>query len=289
MIGENKKFKIINALPYCAGVIISFLIAFYIRTRPAAGVFLSNGFVRFGGNDPWYHLRNVEAILHNFPHMLWFDAYTQFPEGKTQVFAPLFDMVLATIIWILGFGNPSQDLIYKVCAYYPAFLGALVVIPTYFAAKWIFDRRVGLLAAILVALAPGQFLSRSMIGFNDHHIAETLLSAITAMFLIMTLKIAREHPITFGNLWNKNFDTLKPALPYLVLTGISLGAYTLAWNGALFFSFIIGIYITLQHIIDHMHKRSTDYLAISGMIVFIITLIMVLATPHIGGSKQLLI
>ena len=70
MTSENKKSKLINALPYCAGVIISFLIALYIRTRPAAGVFLSNGFVRFGGNDPWYHLRNVEAIVHNFPNML---------------------------------------------------------------------------------------------------------------------------------------------------------------------------------------------------------------------------
>lgn len=287
MTSENKKSKLINALPYCAGVIISFLIALYIRTRPAAGVFLSNGFVRFGGNDPWYHLRNVEAIIHNFPNMLWFDAYTQFPNGQAQVFAPLFDMVLAAIIWILGFGNPSQDLIYKVSAYYPAFLGALVVIPTYFAAKWLFDRRVGLLAAILIALAPGQFLSRSMIGFNDHHIAETLLATITAMFLILAVKTAREHDITFKNLRNKNFDALKPSLPYFLLTGVALGAYTLAWKGALFFSFIIGIYVTIQHIIDHMHGRSTDHLAIGGMIIFAVALAMILMTPYLGGTKSM--
>ena len=288
MTGENKKSKIINALPYCAGVIISFLIALYIRTIPKAGVFLSNGFVRFGGNDPWYHLRNVEVILHNFPHFPWFDAYTSYPHGYSQLFAPLFDMLLATIIWIIGLGNPSQDLINNVCAYHPAFLGALVVIPTYFAAKLVFDRRVGLLAAFLVAISPGQMLSRSMIGFNDHHIAETLFSTITAMFIIMALKIAREHPITFENLRNRNFDALKPALPYLILTGVSLGAYSLAWVGAIFFSFIIGIYITVQHIIDHMHKRSTDYLAVSGAIIFLITLLIVLMVPNLS-SRALLI
>ena len=288
MTGENKKSKIINALPYCAGVIISFLIALYIRTIPKAGVFLSNGFVRFGGNDPWYHLRNVEVIVHNFPHMPWFDAYTSYPNGYPQLFAPLFDMLLATIIWVLGLGNPSQDLIYKVCAYYPAFLGALVVIPTYFAAKWVFDRRVGLLAAILVAIAPGQFLSRSMIGFNDHHIAETLFSTITAMFIIMALKIAREHPITFENFRNGNFESLKPALPYLVLSGVALGAYSLAWVGAIFFCFIIGIYLTVQHIIDHMHKRSTDYLAVSGIIIFLIPLLMVLMVPNLSSRALLL-
>ncbi len=288
MIGENKKFKLMSALPYCVGVIISFLIALHIRTIPKAGVFLSNGFVRFGGNDPWYHLRIVESILHNFPNMLWFDAYTTYPIGTVQPFAPLFDMILATIIWILGLGNPSQDLINNVCAYYPSVLGSLVVIPTYFAAKWVFDRRVGLLAAFLVAISPGQMLSRSMIGFNDHHIAETLMSTITAMFLIIAVKKARDHDITFENIKNKNFDALKPTLPYFVLTGISLGAYSLAWKGALFFSFIIGIYITIQHIIDHMHKRSTDHTAVGGVIIFGIALLMVFMVPNLSSRSLLL-
>ncbi|MEA1984546.1 MAG: oligosaccharyl transferase, archaeosortase A system-associated [Euryarchaeota archaeon] len=277
-----------GSIPYFAGVMISFMAAFYIRTIPKAGVFISENFVRFGGNDPWYHLRNVESILHNFPNMLWFDAHTLYPFGNEQVFAPLFDMFLATLIWIIGLGNPSQELTHTICAYYPCFLGALVVIPTYFAAKWVFDdRRVGLLAAILVALAPGQFLSRSLIGFNDHHIAETLLSTVTAMFLIMAVRTAREHEISFENLRNGRFDTLRPSLPYFILAGVALGAYTLAWKGALFFSLIIGVYITVQHIIDHMHGRHTDYLAVGGMIIFAVALLMVLMTPHLGGTKAL--
>ncbi|MDD4249030.1 MAG: STT3 domain-containing protein, partial [Methanosarcina sp.] len=239
MTAESKRKKdLIGSLPYFVGVLISCIVALYIRTLPKAGVFLSNGFVRFGGNDPWYHLRNVESILHNFPHMLWFDAYTTYPFGTNQVFAPLYDMFLATIIWILGAGNPSQDLIYKVSAYYPSFLGALVLIPTYFAAKWIFDdRRIGLLAVIILAVQPGQFLSRSMIGFNDHHIAETLLSTVTAMFFVMSLNMAGKSGITFKKIKDKEFGSLKPALPYLLLTGLSLGAYALAWKGALFFAF----------------------------------------------------
>jgi Uncharacterized membrane protein, required for N-linked glycosylation len=288
MTGENEKTKIINFLPYSVGILISFLIALYIRTIPKASVFIPDNFVRFGGNDPWYHLRNVESIVHNYPNVLWFDAHTQYPNGTNQIFAPLFDMVLSTIIWILGFGEPSQDLIYKVCAYYPAFLGAIVVIPTYFTAKWLFNRRVGLLAALLIALAPGQFLSRSMIGFNDHHIAETLLTTIVAMFMIMVLKIAYKKPITFENLKNRNFDAFKASLPYMVLAGVTLGAYSLAWYGAIFFSFILGIYITVQHVIDHMHKRSTDYLAVSGVIIFGIALLMVLMVPNLT-SKGLLI
>lgn len=268
---------------------ISSIIALYIRVRPSAGVFLSNGFVRFGGNDPWYHLRNVESILYNYPNMLWFDAYTSFPKGTGQIFAPLFDMVLATFIWVITLGNPTPEQIQTLCAYYPAILGALVIIPTYFAGKYVFNRNVGLLAAILIAIAPGQFLSRSIIGFNDHHIAETLLTTIVAMFLIITLKKAREHEISFDILRQANFNNLRSVLPYIILTGFALGAYTLAWNGAIFFSFIIGIYITIQHIIDHINDKPTDYLAIIGVIIFSVALIMVLLTPYIGGTKAITI
>ncbi len=289
MIEKKSNWDIKGSLPYFIGVIITFLIAFYIRTVPKASVFISENFVRFGGNDPWYHLRNVESIIHNFPNMLWFDAYTQFPNGTNQVFAPLYDMVLATLIWILGAGNPDTSLIYTVSAYYPVLLGALVVLPTYFAAKWLFNREVALLASLLIAVSCGQFLSRSMIGFNDHHIAETLLSTVTAMFLIMGIKKADEGKFTFADLKNRNIDKIKPAVPYLILTGISLGAYSLAWKGALFFSFIIGVYITVQHIINHMHGKNTDNIAICGIIVFFIALLMILLTPYLGGTKSLYI
>ncbi|SES95869.1 dolichyl-diphosphooligosaccharide--protein glycosyltransferase [Methanococcoides vulcani] len=286
---DNKRFDFMSVLPYFIGITISFLIALYLRTIPKAGVFLSNGFVRFGGNDPWYHLRNVESILNNFPHMIWFDAYTQYPNGTHQVFAPLFDMVLATVIWIIGLGSPTLDQIYTICAYYPTILGSLVVVPTYFTAKWLFDRRVGLLSALLIAIAPGQFFSRSILGFNDHHIAEALLTTVIAMFLIMALKTAGEHEIKFESIKNKKFVYLKPVLFYFILAGIALGAYSLSWIGAVFFSFVIGVYITVQHIIDHMHGKSTDYLAIGGMVMFSIALIMVLLTPYIGSTKPLAI
>lgn len=141
---------------------------------------------------------------------------------------------LAMIIWILGAGNPEQGLIYTVSAYYPVILGALVVIPTYFATKWIFNREVGLMASLLIAISCGQFLSRSMIGFNDHHIAETLLSTLTAMFMIMALKKINRNKFTFKDIKNKNYENIMPSIPFLIFTGITLGAYSLAWKGALF-------------------------------------------------------
>lgn len=271
---------------YALGIIISGLIAFYIRIIPKDQVLL-NGFVRFSENDPWYHWRNIDLFIQNFPHMLWFDPYTLYPFGVKQIYAPFLDFFEGLIIWIIGAGNPSTELAQTIAAYFPAITAAFVVIPVYFVTKWIFnDRRMGLLAAILIATAPGQILSRSIIGFNDHHIAEVLLSTATAAFLVMGLKILREHPITFNSLKLSPAQSIKQIGPYFVLAGLSLGAYTLTWKGALFFSLIIGLYILVQHIVDHMHDRTTDYLSIGGVIIFGVTLLMILPVPEIGNTKS---
>ena len=283
---ELQKIKVEN-IPYLLGLIISFFTALYIRLRPSEGVFLTNGFVRFGGNDPWYHFRNVESIINNYPHLLRFDAFTEYPNGTNQVFAPLYDFFLSTIIWLIGLGHPSEQLIQTVCAYYPTVLGALVTIPVYYAGKWIFDRRIGLFAAFLIAISPGQFLSRSIIGFNDHHIAETLLTTIVSMFLIMALSTANKNKISFKDFKTKKYDNLKKVLPYFILTGFFLGSYLLAWLGGLFFCMIIGVYITVQHIIDHYHGKDTDYLAIGGVTIFFVALAIMLIDFNLSYTKLL--
>jgi dolichyl-diphosphooligosaccharide--protein glycosyltransferase len=283
---KTKQNKIKNGLPYLLGIILSLMVSFYIRTGSKATVILSDNFVRFGGNDPWYHMRVVTAILHNYPHTLWFDAFTLFPTGQKMVFAPLFDWVLASLIYILTLGNPTTHQMEVIGAYFPAILGTLVVIPTYYVGKWVFNRNVGLLSAFLVAILPGAFLHRSLLGFTDHHVAETLMSTVTAMFLIMSLKAMREHPVYFKDITSKDFNKLKPSIKYIVLTGISMGLYILAWKGALFFALIIGVYITIQHVIDHMRNENPEYLAIIGSLSFFIAWLFVLPLPDLGGTLR---
>lgn len=275
------------SLLYCLGVLASMAIAFYIRIQTKASVIFPD-FVRYGGNDPWYHMRLVEAILHNFPRILQFEAYTLYPTGMKVFFTPLFDWVLAVSIYILTLGDPTIHEMEVIGAYYPAVLGALVVVPTYFVGKWVFNRNVGLLSAILLAIMPGAFLYRSLLGFTDHHIAETLMSTTVAMFLIMALKTMRTHPVTFDDLIARDFNKLKPSLPYIILTGVSLGLYFLSWVGTLFFALIIGVYITLQHVIDHLRGEVPEYLSIIGVGTFSIALFFVILAPLNAKSQAIM-
>ncbi|HMB45139.1 MAG TPA: oligosaccharyl transferase, archaeosortase A system-associated [Candidatus Methanoperedens sp.] len=270
-------------------ILCAFILSLYIRTvLPHDSVFLGNGVISISEDDGVYQMRIVEWIVHNFPHFLWFDPYTLYPHGQTMPWAPFFTYSLAIIALIAGMGSPTLDTIYTVGAYYPAILGALVVIPTYYIAKNVFDdRRIGILSAFIIALLPYQFLDRSILGFTDHHIAETLLSTVTMLYLILSVKVARKNSFTFSDIKSLKWRALKPSIYYFILTGLFLSLYSLTWKGALLFAFIIGIYIMVQHIVDHMHNKPTEYLGVLGTIIFLIPLIIVIIVPDIGGEKNL--
>lgn len=288
-IFEDKK-RLLTSVFYGIAVLLSALIAFYVRIIPRAGVFWKNGFIRLGENDPWYHWRNIDYLLHNYPSMMWFDPATTYPYGTSQAFAPLFDMVTATVIKVLQFitGNGTEEFAMTIFAYWPCFLAALCVIAVYFTAKKIFDSRpIGLLSALLLAIAPGQFLSRSIIGFSDHHVAEVLFSTLVIFFLAAALMKAKNKIITFEDLFKGKLSGFKPILLYAVLTGVTMAAYTLIWEGALLFAFIIGVFITLQMIINHLRGEGTAFIAVTGVIIFLIDLLIVFITPQIGEYKTL--
>ena len=116
---------------YGIALFIIFSIALALRVSlPYETVFTGDG-VRFIGADPWYHMRLLENLVHNFPHRILFDPYALYPNGQVVGVAPFFDMLLGFLIWVIGLGSPSQHTIDTVGAYFPAILGALVTIPVY--------------------------------------------------------------------------------------------------------------------------------------------------------------
>ena len=279
------------SLIYGALLALIFGLSLYIRALPYDSIF-GGPFVRFGGNDPWYNMRLVESTLHNFPHRIYFDALTYYPHGTNVPFAPLFDYLLAVIIWLIGLGNPYATLgehgIEVIGAWYPAVLGALTVIPVYFIGKELWNRNAGLLSAALIAILPGQFLSRSLLGFTDHHVAETLFSTIAMLFLILAIKHAKDsrNEITFYSVLEKDWDSLKKPMIYSFFAGIFLGSYYLAWKGAPLFVFVLLIYAVVQFIIDHVRGKSTDYLCIVFVPAFLISLVMIAPVLHPGALAK---
>ena len=253
-----------------------FLLSLYIR-----GImpYLSSG-ISISGNDPWYNLRLVENTLHNFPHRIYFDAFTHLPHGTEIPFAPLFDYLIAVVVWIIGLGNPyvvlGEEGIKTIFAWFPAILGALCIFPTYLIGKTLWNRNAGLIAAGLIAVLPGQFLSRSLLGFTDHHVIEVLLSTAAMLMFILVIKTAKDNNLQLKTLRERDWVTLKKPLFLSILTGITFGAFYLSWRGAPMFMFILLIYALIQFVADHLRNQNTEYLSIAVVPAFVVSLLIVL-------------
>jgi dolichyl-diphosphooligosaccharide--protein glycosyltransferase len=253
---------------------VIFGIALFLRVYfPYHNVFAA-GWVDFQETDCWYNMRQVLGLALHFPHRNLFDPYFLYPGGGAIGSPPFFYLLLGFFAWVFGAGSPTEKVIETVAAYLPAILGALVTVPVYFIGKELFNKKAGLLAAALIAILPGQFLWRSMLGFPDYHIAEILFSATAMMFLILALKSSKQKEISFKSLWVRDWGILRRPLVYSLLGGIALGLYLLTWAGAGLFIFIIFVFAVVQYVMDHIRGRSTDYIGIVGVISFITALVM---------------
>ncbi|MBA7642276.1 hypothetical protein ES703_49965 [subsurface metagenome] len=272
-----------------AGIILaaSFGVALYLRIAlPYDQVFVGD-WVKFTAFDPYYHMRLVDNLVHNFPQRITFDPYTFYPHGMAVSWPPFFDWLLAGIIWLIGLGSPTQHLVDVVGVYFPAVLGALTVIPVYFIGKELFSRWVGVISAGLVAILPGEFLNRSILGFTDHHVAEVLFTTVTMLFLILAVKTARQRQLNFSHIRHRDWQVVAKALVYSLLAGIFLGIYLLTWYGGPLFVFLIFAYFVIQFIIDHLRREDTDYLTIVGTLSFLVALVVSLPVWHQMGANTL--
>jgi oligosaccharyl transferase (archaeosortase A-associated) len=267
------------------GIILAVIcgISLYIRIYLPYNQIFVNGWVWFRGIDDYWYMRNIENLVHHFPHFNSFDPYVFYPFGGVGLARPFFAWLISAIILLISRGVPTLHTMEAITAYVPPILGTLTLIPVYFIGKALFNRWVGVISAALVAILPGEFMHRSLLGYIDHHVAEALFSTVCILFLIMAIKRAREREISFDHILNRDWSTITKPLVYTLLAGIFLGTYLLTWQGGLLFVFIIFAYLVIQFVVDHLGHKSSDYLCIIGTPVFLIGFLMLLPILGKGG------
>jgi dolichyl-diphosphooligosaccharide--protein glycosyltransferase len=189
--------------------------------------------VVFQDTDAVFHVRTIENLVHNFPYRSGMDPYSRFPRGQDVDTGPFHDYVIGTIAWIGGLGGHNQHLTDVVAAWYPALLGALMVVPIYLLGRDLFSPIVGGVAAGLIALLPGVFLWVSRLGNPDHHVTEVMLSTLLLLLMVRAL---------LG----------KPTAWMVALMGIVLGCYLTTRPAGAFLVVIIEIWAMAQVIRNHL-------------------------------------
>jgi len=235
---------------------VCFTISLLLRILPPYNQIFTDLGVKFALSDAYYHMRLIDNLVYNFPYFSYYDPYFVLPGTTVIGGAHFFDWLIASIVWLVGLGSPTQATIDLVGIYLPPILAALLVIPVYFVGKSVFNKWVGIVAALLIAILPGEFLGRSILGATDHHVAEVLFSTTAVMFLILALKSSATR-------WTRVFA---------ILAGVFLGVYLLTWLGGLLFILIVVLFLVIQVISNHLRRVS------SARIAGITTAVLAMAT-----------
>jgi dolichyl-phosphooligosaccharide-protein glycotransferase len=260
----------------CA-VILTVIFALSLSLRiavPWDHVFTAN-WIKLTDNDAYYYVRLLDNISHHFPLLGQVDPYSISPAGKDLTGQPMFFIYLMGFFtWLFGGSAPAQHIVDTVAVYFPAVMGALLVFPVFFASRALFNKWAGLVAALFIALLPGEFLVRTLLGNADIHIMEIFFSTLFMLFLILSVNAGKNISLSPWQQVNRH-SLIKPAV-FSLLAGVSLGIYILSWEGALFFVFISFVWLLLQLIINHLRGNTTAYLGAIGVIVYLTAMLITL-------------
>ncbi len=273
--------KIRISTPLLIGLLLAAFIVVSLLFRiflPYGDIFVGDD-IKYASNDAYYYMRLVDNLSHHFPNLTQFDPYFLYPGGNIVTSLPTFHWITAILAWMGGAGHPTQNIIDLIGVYLPAILGALLVIPVFFIGRTLFNKWVGVLAAGLIAVLPGELLSRSMLGAGDNPVAEVFFTTTALMFLILAVKAAVQNQLSFSHIFKGDWKVMRKPLIYSALAGVFLGFYLTTWQGALIFVFIVVLYYIIQFIINHLKRKSSDYLCIVGFVTLLLALIMLLINP----------
>jgi|GEM_PF-2220262 len=166
------------------------------------------------GPDSHYHTRRVLLGLKNFPNIPVYDSYLAYPTGGYCIWPPGYDLLCTMIAYPVFRITSSEKAIEWVCAIYPIIWTLFLLFVTYLVGKRLFNEITGLLAVFFVAILPCN-LWWSTLGYNDHHIVESI-----TLFLLTYLFISK--------------PTKK--IGHWIILGIVMGTGMLFWQGAIIFA-----------------------------------------------------
>ncbi len=216
--------------------------------------------VRLGGNDPWYYYRLIENCIHNFPHRIWFDPFTHYPFGSYLHFGP-FMVYLGAIAGIIS-GSTGGESLRAVLAFLPVVGGVLTILPIYLIGREVFDKRVGVIAAFLIAFIPGQFLQRTLLGFADHHAYEVLWMLVTVGMFTYSL-----------NRWNETDEVRRYDLVLAAMTGVAFGLYIDTWAPGFVLALVIFASIYLALIFGQFVQLKSKFLPLTAVALLVAAIV----------------
>ena len=216
----------------CA-VILTLIFALSLTLRiavPWEHVFAGQ-WIKLTDNDAYYYMRLLDNLSHHFPLLGQTDPYLSiFTYYHDLSGLPLFFVYfMGFLTWVFGGAVPSQQVVDTVGVYLPAIMGALLVFQVFFIGRAVFNKWAGLTAALFIALVPGEFLVRTLLGNTDIHVMEIFFSTSFMLFLVLAISSGKSLALYPWQQVTRR-TLIKPAI-FCVIAGLCLGVIQLQRTG----------------------------------------------------------
>ncbi len=234
---------------WCAlslGIIV--IVAFLLRFVFAYGVSADGGYALSGGSSAQYHLHVIESILNGSWALT--DSAVNYPVGGSLYIPPLMDFLGAGVASIFqGSMGTTAAASLSLAVLNPLF-GALACIPVYLIGKEMFDKTIGVLAALVFAFLALPISTSVFSSGNEYALAAFLL-AFMAYFAVKMVKAADAED-----------SSKKGILINGALTGIFLALAALTWNGFRVAVVLLAVAMILQVVSSRV--RGKDFKGITA-------------------------
>lgn len=246
-----------------------FALALAVRALPWPRVVTESRVYPFG-NDAYYHLRRIGYSVANFPDVLEFDFYVQFPAGAKPIWTPFFDLIVAGLArpWIRDLAEGGVGDLERFAVWVPAVLGSACVVAAYALVRRHFGFAPALLTGVVLSLLSAHAWY-SQLGFIDHHAAVALVTTL-ALDASMTLLRAEVR------------GARAAAWKLALWTGALCAAALLLWPGALLHVGLLecGFFLFLS-----TRAARADATAFAGRLVALHGLAFSLVAPFSLGNE----
>ncbi len=277
MIGQKlvEKMRKFNWESIRIPVILTLIVilALFLRIYWAVGPSIQYGYSVSGGSDSYYHEKIIFHIL-DAKHQLLEDPMLNYPLGVNNPRPPLFHWAIVLSSYIFAPFMSMHDAALLMLILFPAIFGSLTVIPIYLIGKEAFDRRIGILAALLLAIMPAD-ITRSVATQADWDAFNLFFIMMSFYFFLRALKTVK-YKYWIKDWFNIRevktglkvfFSENKLSLVYAALSGVSLGAVALAWKGYTYALAILVIYLFAQLFINRFRNKSNLHM-VAFMLVY---------------------
>ncbi len=268
-----------------------FLRVYFVYQEFAPAGYWTGGGDYSGGSDPFYWER---ALLYSFTtgKEIAYDRAMNYPIGFPDVRPPLFDWfnLLGGYLISPAFGNAWDAMVWMLNMN-AAIFGVLSIIPTYLIGKEAFNRRAGILAALLLAISAAS-LQRSHATIGVHDSWTLFFVVCTFYFYLRALKTLNRRRWVDNWFQSKSvtaglrafLQENRKSVLYAFLAGLSIAVTALSWQGWAYVPVILILIFLVEVLLDRI--RNQDAMGVTILFVIILAVPLLLSFPWYAVRNQ---